>query len=103
MILYHATEPSNAGGILTQGLKTSGGVVYLASDPTTAALFLWIKGITQCTVFEVDLPVSCKVEKSDDHNDDYFKSIYPDFGESYFVNDAIPPNCITDVTTIEFS
>ena len=102
---YHATEPSNAGNILTHGLKTektSEGVIYLASDPITAALFLWIRGTTQCTVFEIDLPLSYKIEKSDDHNNDYFKSIYPDFGESYYVNSDILPEYITNVTTVEF-
>lgn len=103
MKLYHATFDHNVVSIKINGIRPGiDGRVYLASDQKTAAMFLRIRGIKKCSVVEVDLPAMFSIHQSEDHNQEYFKSLCPDFGQSYFTETTIPHEFVKDAYHIQF-
>ena len=73
MKFYHATHKDNLGAILTTGLKPGiDGYTYLCKDPVDAAKFVFIRGIRDIVVFEVDLDED-EVEETFDHSEGFFK------------------------------
>ena len=70
---FHATPYENLLSIVDNGIKTGcDRVIYVADNPTSAAMFLAVRGCKDILVVEVKLP-SSKLVESFDHSEAFFR------------------------------
>lgn len=74
MKFYHATALKNMSSITDDGVIHKGidGCVYLTTDPLDALKFIYIRGIKEIAVFEVELKKKL-VKESFDHSQRFFQ------------------------------
>ena len=73
MKFYHATDYSNLGSILVNGLKPGcDGVIYLCKRPEDCLKFAYVHGVKNVLMVELDLP-SKDVVETFDHSYEFFK------------------------------
>lgn len=91
MKFYHATDRKNLGPILIDGIKPGvDGYVYLCKEPIDAVKFVFIRGVQDIIVFEVNLKEN-EVEETFDHSEAFFKC------KAYGATKTISPTKIKNV------
>lgn len=104
MKLYHYSTFENFPSIQREGLKIGGdGFVYLAESPMLARAFAYIYGLKDYALFEVSVTLD-DIEKSIDHNEDYFKKLTGELSaECYSCKHNIPADRVTFLGCYSFS
>lgn len=73
MILWHATDYDNLDSIMTKGiLPGTLGQVYFADNPTSSAVFLYMRGVAKAVALPVHFN-NGEVQESHDHNGRFFR------------------------------
>lgn len=72
MLLWHATDKKNFDSIMSTGLLAFDFGVFFIDNPTSAAVFVAVRGIKNIVAFPVEFEED-EVIESCDHSPDYFK------------------------------
>lgn len=104
MKLYHYSQSTNLASIKENGLHVGAdNVVYLAESPMLARAFAYIYGLKDYALFEVPVTLD-DIEKSTDHNEDYFKKLTGELSaECYSCKHNIPADRVTFLGCYSFS
>lgn len=102
MYYYHSTKTENVQSILENGglelSKSKDGYIYLAEDAATAACFQFLAGVKEFSIIVIDISDNTfDIKVSDDHNEEFFKKLYPKFKKCFYCEGNITIDHFDDI------
>ena len=87
--LYHATDHVNVRSIEMEGIKTTGGLIYLADSKPHALRFMVYRNADPVAFFQVDPSrLHGEITRSHDHSEIVFGC------KAWYYEDDIPPEAL---------